>query len=289
MSTSYPNILVLGASGMLGSTLLRYFAAAEGIEVTGTARSQGALRMLPENVRERVITGIDVENVDQLTHLLLRVQPTVVINCVGLIKQIAEAKNPLYAIPINAVLPHRLARLCQLTGSRLIHLSTDCVFSGTKGNYKEGDLPDADDVYGRTKLLGEVDYPNAVTLRTSIIGHELTGNKSLLNWFLSQTNPVSGYKNAIFSGLPTLEIGRIIHKYVLADDSLTGLFHVSGNPISKYDLLKLISDVYGHNIEIVPDEKLIIDRSLDSSLFQTATGFKPRPWPELIISMRKFG
>lgn len=245
--------------------------------------------MLPEAVRERVVTGVDVENVDQLMQLFLRVQPNVVINCVGLIKQISDSKDPLYAIPINAILPHRLARLCQLSDSRLIHLSTDCVFSGEKGYYTESDVPDAQDVYGRTKLLGEVDSQNAVTLRTSIIGHELSGTKSLLNWFLSQSKPVNGFKNAIFSGMPTVEIARIIHKFVLPNNSLTGLYHLSANPISKFDLLKLVSRIYNHEIDIIPDEKLVIDRSLDSSRFRNATGFRPGSWPQLIENMRNFG
>jgi dTDP-4-dehydrorhamnose reductase len=289
MSTTPQKILVLGASGMLGSAVLRYFAAQPDMHVTGMMRSSGAVQLLPEAVRDHVVTGIDVENTDQLTQLFSRTRPDLVINCIGLIKQLSDAKDPLAAIPINSILPHRLARLCELAGARLVHLSTDCVFSGDKGNYTEADVPDAGDVYGRTKLLGEVDYPHAITLRTSIIGHELSGAKSLLNWFLSQQGSVNGFNRAVFSGLPTVEIARVIHQYVMPNPDLRGLYHLSVAPINKFDLLKLFAHAYGREIEIVPNDSLVIDRSLDSTRFRQATGFVPPSWPELVDTMRDFG
>jgi len=218
-----------------------------------------------------------------------KVQPDVVINAVGLVKQLAAGCDPLRTLPINTLFPHRLARLCSLVGARLVHISTDCVFSGVKGMYTEADTPDASDLYGRSKLLGEVDYPHAVTLRTSMIGHELSGARSLVGWFLSQGAQVKGYRRAIFSGLPTVEIARVIRDYVLPHPELQGVYHLSADPISKYDLLKMVARVYGKSIEIVPDDTLVIDRSLDSSRFRVAAGYVPKSWDEMIVAMHEFG
>lgn len=281
-------ILILGASGMLGNALLRYFATETAHGVVGIVRSARSIDLLPVAVRGCVAEAGDIEDVDALVRVFDRHRPTVVINCVGLVKQLSDAKDPLAAIPINAVLPHRLARLCALAGARLVHFSTDCVFSGDKGMYVEDDLPDARDVYGRTKLLGEVDYPHALTLRTSIIGHELAGNHSLICWFLSQPGPVRGFTRAIFSGFPTVEIARIIDNHVLPRPDLSGLYHLSAAPIDKYSLLKLVAGVYGKDIDIIEDPSVIIDRSLDSSRFRAATGFLPEDWPTLVRRMHDF-
>jgi dTDP-4-dehydrorhamnose reductase len=282
-------ILVLGASGMLGNALLRFFSESEGFTTVGTVRSARAAAMLPEALRKNVIAGIDVQDVDSVTRLLTNVRPDLVVNCVGVVKQLAEADDPLVTIPINSILPHRLARLCALAGARLVHLSTDCVFSGKKGMYSESDQPDCYDLYGRSKLLGEVDYPNAITLRTSIIGHELGGTQGLLNWFLSQQRQVNGYTKAIFSGLPTVEIARIVRDYVLPNPHLRGVYQVSAAPIAKFDLLRLVAEVYRKAIEIVPDEHLVIDRSLNSERFRLATGYAPPTWRELVATMHRFG
>ena len=282
-------VLVLGASGMLGNAVLRVFAESDGFDEMGTVRSYRALKLLPTVVQQRVIAGVDVENVDSLLAVFGQVKPDVVINCIGLVKQLSEADDPLSAIPINSLLPHRLARICAVSGTRLVHLSTDCVFSGLKGMYTEADAPDAKDLYGRSKYLGEVDYPNAITLRTSIIGHELDGARSLIGWFLSQEGAVKGFKNAVFSGLPTVEIAQIIRDIVIQRPDLHGVYHVSAEPINKFDLLTLVADIYGKGIEVEKDESLIIDRSLDSSRFRSITGFRPKPWAELVQSMKDFG
>jgi dTDP-4-dehydrorhamnose reductase len=281
-------VLVLGATGMLGNAMLRLFAQSAGYEAVGSARSTSAPRLLPADLSDRVICGVDVEHVDSLISLFSKVQPDVVINCIGLVKQLAEADDPLAAIPINSLLPHRLARLCGAAGARLVHMSTDCIFSGAKGMYTEADMSDAKDLYGRSKYLGEVDYHNAITLRTSIIGHELNGGHSLVGWFLAQQGSVKGFKRAIFSGLPTVELARVIRDHVLPHPELHGVHHVSAAPINKFDLLTLISNVYGKKIDIVTDEKLIIDRSLDSTRFREATGYQPQPWPELVRRMCEF-
>ena len=291
MTMNHPldrRVLILGASGMLGNALFRFFAQSNGYATFGTVRTETAKSLFHQVWQANLMVGVDVENVDHLATLFASVKPHIVINCVGLVKQLAQSEDPLLAIPINAILPHRLAKFCSMIDARFIHISTDCVFSGSKGMYSEQDTPDAIDVYGRSKLLGEVDYPNAVTLRTSIIGHELTQSRSLIGWFLSQTGQVKGYNRAIFSGLPTVELARVIRDYVLKDDSLQGLYHVSAAPINKYDLLKLIAKVYGKKIDIELDEDFVIDRSLDATKFNLATGFKCPEWPQLIDAMNQY-
>jgi dTDP-4-dehydrorhamnose reductase len=282
------NVLVLGASGMLGNAVLRVLANSPGYQVTGTVRSARSVALFPSDLRRNISTGIDVENFDSVVSLFAKLRPEVVINCIGLVKQLSEADDPLVALPINSLLPHRLARLCAASGARFIHLSTDCIFSGLKGMYLETDVSDAKDLYGCSKYLGEVDYPNAITLRTSIIGHELDGARSLIGWFLSQNGQVKGYRRAIFSGLPTVVVARIIRDYVIPRLDLHGLFHLSAEPINKYDLLNLVASVYGKKIDIEPDDQLVIDRSLDSSRFRNETGFQPASWLELIKEMHDF-
>ena len=281
-------MLVLGASGMLGNAVLRIMADSPGYQVTGTVRSARSAALFPRDLQRNIAIGTDVENFDSVVSLFAKVRPEVVINCIGLVKQLSEADDPLVALPINALFPHRLARLCAATGARLVHLSTDCVFSGSKGMYLETDVSDAKDLYGRSKYLGEVDYPNAITLRTSIIGHELDGARSLIGWFLSQNGPVKGYRRAIFSGLPTVVVARVIRDYVIPRPDLHGLFHLSAEAINKYDLLKLVASIYDKKIDIVADELLAIYRSMDSSRFTNETGFQPASWPELIKDMYDF-
>ena len=274
---------------MLGNVVLRLFAQNPAFDVFGSARTNDLLRHLPEALRDRVVTGVDMENSDSLAALFGRVHPQVVVNCIGLVKQVAEANDPLAAISINALLPHRLVRLCKAARARLIHMSTDCVFAGTKGRYREEDTSDATDLYGRSKYLGEVDYPHAVTLRTSIIGHELSSAHGLVGWFLDQQGAVKGFRRAIFSGLPTVELARVMRDFVIPRPELRGLYHVSAEPINKYELLKLVAQVYGKSIEITPDDELSIDRSLDSTRFRSLTGYAPPTWPELVRTMHKFG
>ena len=281
-------ILVLGASGMLGNAVLRVFAESPGFEAWGTVRSARSSTLLPAAVQDRLIGGIEVTDPDSLLRAVAAARPDAVINCIGLVKQLAAANDPLEALPINAILPHRLARICAATGARLVHLSTDCVFSGARGMYRESDFADADDLYGRSKFLGETAAPHTITLRTSIIGHELDGARSLVGWFLAQPGPVRGFARAIFSGLPTVEIARVIRDHVLPRPDLSGLYHLSAAPISKYDFLRLVAQRYAKTIEIERDDAFTIDRSLDSSRFRDATGFTPQPWPDLVEAMASF-
>ncbi|WP_392891473.1 dTDP-4-dehydrorhamnose reductase family protein [Pseudomonas migulae] len=279
-------VLVLGVTGMLGNAVFRVFTADAGHETWGTLRSAAALSNFPLQAHGRLLKGVDVLDQDALTAVFSRVRPDVVINCVGLIKHLADAKDPLTALPINAMLPHRLARLCELVGARLIHVSTDCVFSGRKGGYLESDTSDAEDLYGKSKYIGELhDLPHAITLRTSIIGHELGSNHALVDWFLSQQGSVKGFTKAIFSGLPTVELARVMKDFVVPHPNLNGLYHVAAEPIAKYDLLSLVATEYGKQIDVEPDDALVIDRSLNGSRFREATGYVAPAWPQLICKM----
>lgn len=281
-------VLVFGASGMLGNAVLRFFGQSKGFEACGTVRSSSVHGVLGDCEDYRLIPGIDVGSPDHLVAAIDAAQPDLVINCIGLVKQLASVDEPLEAIPINSLLPHRLARLSALAGARFVQVSTDCVFSGKRGMYVESDLPDASDLYGRSKLIGEVDYSHAITLRTSIIGHELVGARSLIGWFLGQTGRIDGFSRAIFSGLPTVELARVIRDFVIPHPELHGLYHVSAEPIDKLSLLRLVAEAYGKVIEIVPSERLVIDRSLDSTRFRELTGYAPSDWPELVRSMERF-
>jgi dTDP-4-dehydrorhamnose reductase len=167
-------------------------------------------------------------------------------------------------------------------------VSTDCVFSGNQGGYVESDISDAVDVYGRSKFLGEVYSPNSITLRTSIIGHELRSANGLICWFLKQENQIKGFSRAIFSGLPTCELARVISEFVIPNPDLMGLYHVAAEPISKYDLLMLVNQEYGKGIEIVKDENLVIDRSLNADRFKLHAGYEVPTWPQLIAEMHAF-
>lgn len=281
-------VLVLGVNGMLGSAVMRVLNDDKKFEVIGTTRSESSKKLLPINLHPRIISGVDAEKIDSVINVFGIVKPNVVINCIGIVKQLNDAYDPVKVIPINSLFPHQLAKICKINSSRLVQISTDCIFSGRRGMYSESDFSDAEDLYGRSKFLGELSYSNTITLRTSIIGHELLGGHSLINWFLNQNSYIKGFNRAIFSGLPTVELATIIKNYVLTHQDLTGIYHVSSDPISKYDLLNLVAKVYNKKIKIIPDDSIIIDRSLNSSLFKQTTGYKPPIWPELIIKMFKY-
>lgn|SRR4051812_5942737 len=272
------SILVVGASGMLGNRMFLQLSRYPQFQVYGTLRSDSLAARFPERLRGNLIAGIDIDDLGTLARVLEQRRPDVVINCIGLVKQLSAASDPVMAIEINALLPHRLARLCAQTGSRLIHFSTDCVFDGKKGHYQESDPSNATDLYGRSKLLGEVDYSNAITLRTSIIGREMSGSHGLVDWFLSESGPIKGYRRAIFSGLTTNEMARVVAEYVIPRPQLHGVYQVASDPIDKYTLLQLINARLEKPKVIVEDEAVAIDRSLDATRFNAETGYKPPDW-----------
>jgi dTDP-4-dehydrorhamnose reductase len=278
-------ILILGGGGMLGHQLVGSLDKDFDVWVTlrGSAPASAPAGLFNP---DRTIGGIDVLNVDALTAVMATVRPDAVINCIGIIKQLAAAKDPFLSVAINSLLPHRLHRLCRAAGARLIHFSTDCVFNGRKGNYTEEDPSDALDLYGRSKFLGETAGEGALTLRSSIIGHELATASGLLEWFLSQRGKhVQGYRGAVFSGFTTNEMARIVQRVLTQHPDLSGTLQVSSDPINKYDLLMLIRQAYGVDVEIAADDKVQIDRSLDSTRFRRRTGYAPPPWPQMIEEM----
>lgn len=282
-------LLVMGANGMLGNAVLRWLAADPHFEVFGSVRRPEAAAALRARLPHvELLENVDASNMSSLRRLFDEVKPQVVINCIGVVKQLAGADDPAIAIPINAMLPHRLARLCQACGARLIHISTDCVFSGDRGAYTEDDEPDANDLYGRSKLMGEVSQPHAVTLRTSIIGHELQSGHGLVGWFSAQTGVVKGFSRAIFSALPTVELARVIQQHVIPHPELHGTYHVGAEAISKYEVLSLVAREYGSRAVLQPDSDLVMDRSLMSDRFNQASGYRPPPWPELVRRMHEF-
>jgi len=282
-------ILILGSSGMIGSSILRVLSNSENLEVFGTIRNDTLRKYFSKEVNKKIISNIDFEKNNDLIRVVNQVQPDVVINCVGITKHKQEVKDPLKVITINALMPHYLNEYCQIAVARLIHISTDCVFSGDSGMYLESDITDASDVYGRSKAMGEViNSPNSITLRTSTIGHELNTNYGLLNWFLTQEKQCLGYSKAVFSGLPTVILAQVIRDYVIPNSNLSGLYHVSASPINKLDLLRVISETYFKKINIVEDKKLIIDRSLNSEKFKKETGFIAPEWRSMISTMYKY-
>lgn len=280
-------ILILGGTGMLGHLLLRYFSALPEYAVMATARNlTGMKKLFPADILARFLPdSVDANYFDSIIRALASVQPDVVINCIGVVKQLPLANDPLTAITVNALLPHRISLVSKTAGARLIHISTDCVFDGKKGMYTEMDSSNADDLYGRTKFLGEVGYPHCMTLRTSIIGHELRKGHGLIEWFLAQDQKVRGFRKVIYSGFPTIEIARIIRDYVLPNPELKGVYQVSSEPVSKYDLLRLVAKQYGRSMEIEPYDDFVQDRSLDSTVFRKATGYQPPSWNKLIEMM----
>ncbi len=274
-------ILILGGSGMLGHRLWANMSRTHETWVTvrgNTSRFPDH----PDFPKSRIRSNVDALNFDEVTRALASIRPDLVINCIGLIKQDPWARDPLSSIQINALLPHRISLICRTAGIRMIHISTDCVFSGRKGRYVETDESDAEDLYGRTKFLGEVAYPHTVTLRTSIIGRELKSHLGLIEWFLSQTETIKGYRKAIYSGLTTDEMSRVILNHVIPRTDLHGLYHVSSDPISKYDMLVLAREAFGRKLTIIPDDEFICDRSLNSSRFRQITGYMPASWSEMI-------
>lgn len=278
-------ILILGGDGMLGHQLLAYLRPRHDVKVT-LRQDIAAYRQYGLFDYGNSIAGIDIRSLERLVEVIADFRPEAVINAVGIVKQRSDAKESIPSLEINALLPHRLAVLCKGIGARLIHLSTDCVFSGKKGNYLESDPSDAEDLYGKTKFLGEVHETNSLTLRTSIIGRELSRHTSLLDWFLAQTGTVKGFTKAIYTGFTTLEMSRVIEKMLLEYPDASGVYQVSSDPINKFELLLLIREKLGLNIEIIPDDVFCCDRSLDSSRFRKEFNYTPPTWPAMIEELR---
>lgn len=278
-------ILVIGGSGMLGHKLVQEWK--DKFDVWTTLKGDVEdYRRFGIFDQEKTLGKVDVETFETVEKAVEIVKPDVIFNAVGIIKQLESSKNVIKTLTINSIFPHRLAEIAGKFNSRLINISTDCVFDGKKGNYSEADISNATDVYGKSKNLGEVTGENCLTLRTSIIGRELQTNHSLVEWFLSNRgSKIRGYVNAVYSGFPTIVLADIIADLIENHQNLSGLYQVSAEPIDKYELLKLINEAYEADVEIEPFEDFYIDRSLDSTKFRQETGFQPASWREMIKQM----
>ena len=278
-------VMVLGGAGMLGHKVFQVLRS----------RFSGVFCSVREDVKsspfdrvellhgEDVIGGVDVTDFESMKVLLGRLRPHFVVNCVGVIKQRAESTSAVPSITINSLLPHVLAQMAEGWGGRVIHFSTDCVFSGKNGSYTESDASDAEDLYGRSKYLGEVAGSNALTLRTSIIGRELCEHRSLLDWFLGQRGgKIQGYRRVIYSGVTTNFLARLVGEIITKHPDLSGLYQVASDPISKHDLLCLLKEAYEMDVEIEPDDREVSDRSMKCDRLRSAIGFTCPPWPELV-------
>ena len=274
-------VLVLGGDGMLGHELFLHLRSRHEARVTlrqplAAYASDGLFNA------GNTYAGLDARAYAALERVLEDYRPEAVVNAIGIVKQRPESEDAIVSIEVNALLPHRLALSCRRLGARLVHLSTDCVFSGEKGRYGEEDRPDPLDVYGRSKLLGEVSGEGALTLRTSMIGRGLYRKTSLVDWFLAQHGKVQGYRNAIFSGLTTRALSRVIALLLEKHAQASGLYHVSAAPISKYDLLVKLRERLQAPVEIVPADEPRIDRSLDSRRFRRVFGYEPPSWDQML-------
>jgi dTDP-4-dehydrorhamnose reductase len=278
-------ILILGGDGMLGHALFRHLAPRHDVRVTLRQKLQSyvAYGLFGQS---NAYCNVDVRDTERLIETVADFEPASIINCVGIVKQREEAKASLPSIEINSLLPHRLALIAHTARCRLILMSTDCVFSGRVGKYTEDDVADAEDLYGRSKLLGEVVEPGCITLRTSIIGPELSRKVGLLEWFFAQRGQkISGFRRAIYSGFTTQEMSRVIEKILVEHPDESGLFHVSSEPISKYDLLMKVNAALKLGTTIEANDEFVCDRSLDSSRFREKFQYQPPSWDEMIAEL----
>jgi dTDP-4-dehydrorhamnose reductase len=277
-------ILILGGDGMLGHQLFRQWCSRHDVYVTlrGESTMTSAFARLAAS---NAFPSVDVRSIDAVVSCISNLRPDAIVNAVGIVKQGLLAKDVLLNLEINALFPHRLARVAQVIGARVIHFSTDCVFSGRRGGYTENDSPDPEDLYGRTKLLGELAYPNCITLRTSIVGRELLRKTALLEWFLAQRGTVRGFTRAIYTGFTTIEFARIVERLLVDHPTAEGLWHVSSEPISKFDLLGLFRDHFGLDTQIAPDATFLCDRSLISDRFRSTFGYTPPAWTDMVAEL----
>jgi len=280
-------IVILGGSGMLGHVLWKSlpWRFPDTFTTLHKGRKDYGRNRLFQG--DRVIDHIDASDFKLLTGVLKGLRPDIVLNCIGVTKRKEDPQNPIPSILINALLPHRLAEWTRDRGARLIHFSTDCVFDGKDGNYGDESPPNATNLYGRTKALGEVRGKHILTLRSSFIGKELGEGTELLEWFLSQRTAIIGFKKAIYSGLTTLELSRLIERLLAEFPHASGLYNVSSEPINKYDLLKLIGEKMHPKVTVDPDETFQCDRSLDSTKFRNAFNYTPPAWTTMLEELSR--
>lgn len=274
-------VLVLGGDGMLGHELF--------LQLRGRHEARVTLRQpLAAYAAQGLFDGnnayaaVDVRTIGKIDEVLSEFKPQAVVNCIGIVKQRPESEDAIVSIEVNSLMPHRLALACRAAGSRLVHLSTDCVFSGERGRYSETDRPDPIDLYGRSKLMGEVSGDGALTLRTSMIGRGLYRKTSLVDWLVAQKGRVQGYRHAVFSGLTTRELSRVLSFLIEKHPEASGLYHLSVEPIDKLTLLTKLRDRLGLKLDIAPVDEPRIDRSLDSTRFRRVFGYAPPSWDAML-------
>jgi dTDP-4-dehydrorhamnose reductase len=277
-------VLVLGATGMLGHKVWQLFRR----RFDAYAGVRDAERYAHTGLFDggRVAAGVRAGEFASVERAIADARPDVIVNCIGIVKQLKAAGDAVPSITINALFPHQLAEVGRTIGARVIHISTDCVFLGSRGGYTEQDVPDAEDLYGRTKLLGEVAGPGCLTVRTSIVGRELSATTGLLEWFLAQQgNRIRGYTTATFSGLTTSALAELLGDVIEHHPALSGLYHVASAPISKYDLLVKFNQAFRASIAIEPSDEVRIDRTLDGSRFTAATGLTCGGWDAMVAAL----
>lgn len=282
-------VLLLGASGMLGNALFLTIFNSNDFIIKGTLRSKNKKIFSDDIYKNSIIRDLDITNFKKLEKLITKFKPDFIINCIGITnKQILRMPKSI-VFKINSLLPLFLSQLSEIKKNKFIHISTDCVFDGKNLEYHEDSFKTATDIYGVTKSIGEEinKSVNSLIIRTSIIGHEITKKEGLLEWFLNQKKNVNGYKNVIYSGLTTIELSKIILK-ILKKSKIFGLYQVSSNKISKYNLLLIIQKIYNHDIDIkknLSNKKKLI---LNSKKFQRDTGIIVKSWNKQIKEMKKF-
>ena len=282
------SILILGGSGMLGHQIIKGCINRNLDWHTIVRSDTKIIDYFGESIKDRISKISDIKNIIEISNIINTIKPNYIINCIGVVKQSFLAKNYIESISINSLLPHQLEEICFQNNSKLIHISTDCVFDGLKGNYNESDVSDATDLYGQSKYLGEIQNRSGLTVRTSIIGHEITEQThGLVDWFLGQNDNVNGFTKAIFSGLTTLELSNVIIDIIIPQNLPGGLYQVASEPINKFELLNIINKVYCKNLTITPKSNLKLDRSLNASNFNTLTGYNCPQWFQLIQEMHE--
>jgi len=275
-------VLILGVTGMLGHKL--YQLLAETFDVMGTIRGNySSISKYGFFKESDIVPNVNALEKFEIEEKIERIAPNVVINCIGIVKSVREAQDKMLNIWVNSLFPHQLYDICERKGIRLIHISTDCVFSGKKGGYREDDLSDAEDIYGKTKYLGEVSGERALTIRTSLIGRELSTANGLVEWFISNLGgKVNGFTNAIFNGFTTVRFAQIMTNIIAKEQNLTGVYHISSEPITKFKLLTLMRERMGLDVEVEEYSNFYCNRSLDSTLYRNKTGFKSLSCEEMI-------
>lgn len=276
-------VLILGVSGLIGHKLFQELSAS--FEVFGTLhKCKIQYGNLPLFSSENIIENIDVTNFEMLKGIIYAVNPKVILNCIGITKRKIDINSPLEVLTINSVFPHQLANWAKPNKKRIIHFSTDCVFDGKIGNYNETSLTTAEDIYGRTKALGEINYNHTLTLRSSFIGQELFDRTELLDWFLSQDGKqVSGYKNTLYSGVSSLFMARVVTDIISNFPNLSGLYQLAPDkPISKYELLSIAKEAFDVNVKIIPEEKHVHHPTLDASKLKSEINLVVPSWKEMM-------